>query len=123
MCTTLWDIKHATVLRAQFGTVPPSVGGRFGPEIEHHVEDGSSGAANQFGFERGCFLEMHAAERAPLHAKAHVRLDGLEIQALAREFPHAPRTHEASAIVFVRFRIDHLGTWNESHFEAHLFRI
>src|SRR2546430_10478974 len=119
MRTVPGNVEHPTVFGTQLHAVPFAVRWRFRSEIQDHVEHRTSGASNQLGLERGCFLKVHAAGRAFLKAEAHIRLHGQEIDTVLGKFPRAPSSHEPSAIILMRTRIDHLRTNNAGLCEPH----
>lgn len=106
VCATLGQEKHPAVFRRQYDCVPLAVSRRIASDIEHNVEHSSPGATNQLGLESGLDLIVHPANGAFLDAKAHVRLDRLEMNALIREFLGAPGAKKVASVVLTGSGID-----------------
>src|SRR5438270_12991952 len=59
---TLWNVKHAVVLRRQFDSDPLFERWRCRPEIDNDVVDRALGATHDFHLPMRCGLIMHSSE-------------------------------------------------------------
>src|SRR4030095_6555477 len=92
-------VKHGTVAVGEFLSVPLAAGRRIRPQVDNHVVNGASGAADQFGFLVGLFLVVHTANRAPLKTERRVELNHVRIQAMLNELFAAPSTCEIATVI------------------------
>jgi hypothetical protein len=95
----LRNVQHTAVLGGEFHTGPFAVRGGIRPQIERHVEDSASSAANQLRLKGRRYLKVHASNGALADTELHVCLHRQELYALLLEFPHTPRPLEVAAII------------------------
>jgi hypothetical protein len=119
MSEPLGGVKHGTVATGELLPVPPAEGRRIRAQVDNNVVDGTSGAADQFGFLVGLCLVVHAANRTPLKTERGVELQHVGIQAMLDELFAAPGTREITPLILHLFQPDQEGSFKCCFDEFH----
>src|SRR5918993_4737985 len=101
--------------------MPGSIRRRGRPQVHNNVEHHPACAANEFGLKRRLRLIVQTADCPFQQTQTHVGLQRRGVDPLLRELALAPRSHEASATVYVRRGIDEPGALYSAPVKNHGF--
>jgi hypothetical protein len=106
VATSCGHIQSASIGSSQLGAKPPSERWRFWTEVNHNVEHGPSGTANEFCLSMRWPLEVDAAAGPGEFVERDVLLYHLMLDPSRSEFICAIRPREEAALVGTWFEVD-----------------